>query len=355
MSNRIVIYGRFLESRLLFMAKSCLLNNENPRLIVQSLQNRLSDFDEQDCIKWLSKYHDIKLETLDDADLSSLSGDVCFVTLRGNFDKKERDHIRSLMRGFPRRIGLLRFANNSKSWQLKQILSEIRKPYYSMFTELWTEDSNLSLLRTFIKKSHRYFGALPHQRCSAGQENWDLLTSDAPLGQRPCLLAWAGSNNTNREQTLDWIETKLSQDKTSIDLNPVSGIHKVIWHNDLIGSCRQRDYADYLHELESAWFCLCLPGHTGTTNRVLEAVLRYAIPVLKQEQVLFHSLPLHDGVNAIFVKNDNWVEAIYRISNFSDADKLSMQHAVKELANSSAQLSTISSRLFKNLLGQVPQ
>lgn len=347
----IVVYGRYLESRLLFMTKSCLLNNEYPRLIVRSLQDRQTDSDEQDCIKWLSKYQTIVLETLSDFELSSLRGDICFVTLRGNYDYIERQKISQLMRGFSRRIGLLRFANDSPFWQVKQILREIRQPYFSMLTELWTEDSHLKLLRAVIRKPHRYFGVLPHQRCSAGQEHWDLLSSVAPVGSRPCLFSWAGTHAPQRQRAINWVETRLLNDKSSIDLYPVSGIHKVIWHNDVIGTSRLRDYTEYLHELESAWFCLCFPGFTGTTNRVLEALLRCSIPVLKQEQVLFHGLPLHDGINAIIVKDDNWGEAIYRLARFSDAERLSMQNAVMELANSSASLSSLSRRLYEDLLG----
>lgn len=38
--------------------------------------------------------------------------------------------------------------------------------------------------------------------------------------------------------------------------------------------------------------------------------------VLKQEQLLFHGLPLQDGINAISMKDNNWGEATDRVAKF---------------------------------------
>jgi hypothetical protein len=341
----VVIYGICLDPWLLFAAKACALNNVSARLIISELHNRQSDSDEQDCLKWLAKYPTISLEYLKQADLGTLTGDTCFVVLRGNYGHDERKQITQLVSRFSRRIGLVRLAADSKTWQLKQILREFSNPYYSFFTEIWSEDSRLSLIRAVLGKPHRYYGALPHQRCTAGKEDWDLLASAPPVGSRPCLFSWAGTYNLNRESIIHWVEERLTDDGQHIDLRPVAGRHEIIWHNDVAGTVRVRNYNEYIKELEMAWFCLCLPGFTGTTNRLLESILRGSIPVLQVNQLPYYDLPLVDAVNCIVVKGGTWGEAINRIALIPNAERIRMQSAVVDLAQTFAQLTYLSKRL----------
>lgn len=351
----LVIYGIYLEPWLLFAARASRLCGVDARLIIRDPIGRQMDGDEKDCLKWLNQFPTISLERIRDTDLASLRGDTCFVGLRGCYGETERSQIRMLISGFTRRVGLLRFASDSPGWQAKKILRELHQPFYSLFTELWTEDIHLWLLRAFLRKPHRYFGAFPHQRCSVGQEYWDLLGSDPPFGHSPKLFSWAGSANCHRDSVANWVEAMLVENGGAINLGPMDGVHKVVWHYDRPGSQRPRPYADYLSELESSWFCLCLPGATGTTHRVLESILRGAVPVLQEEQVPFHGLPLRDGVNAIFVKGRNWEGAIRRIARTSNIERLAMQRAVLDLGRTTASLSSISQRLTQAIMGEGKQ
>lgn len=345
----VTIYGRCLDPWLLFAAKSCMLNNVMPRLVVDSMDKRMPDSDELDCIKWLRRYPTISLEYLDNP--GTLKGDTCFAVLRGCYGNEDRVQIKTVISGFTRRIGLLRLASDSKAWQLKQICRDLINPYYSEFTEIWSEDASISLLRAFLNKHHRFYGALPHQRCTVAQENWDLLLKDPPLGPRAYLFSWAGTSNFKRESILHWIEERIKDDRLTIDLGPLSGTHKIIWHNDAVGGSRERSYSQYTLELGMAWFCLCLPGYTGITHRLLEAVLCGSIPVIQEEQILYYSLPLVDGVNSIFVKQGRWNDAIHRISKISNHERLCMQSAVVEMAETTASLISLSQRLFNAITG----
>jgi hypothetical protein len=348
----LVIYGTKLESRLLFASSAARSEGIPARIFIRTLQDRETDSDEQDCLKWINLSPSQSIEQISDSELGSLEGDACLVSIRGNFGEDERTHIRNLISGFTRRIGLLRFSGNSRVWQTKQVIRELRNPFYSLFSELWTEDSHIRLIRAFLRKPHRFYGALPHQRCSVLPDAWNLLESNRLLGERPCLFCSAGTANPFRDKFARWVETKLVQDGSAIQLLPNDEIHRIIWHYDRSGSTRERSYEAYIHDLDSAWFSLCLPGFTGTTNRVLESILRGSVPIIQEELVPFHRLPLLDGVNAIFVKGGQWVVAIHQISQINNLNRLIMQRNVFKLVESSASLSAISKRLLRELLGE---
>jgi hypothetical protein len=351
--TEIVGFAPVIDPWLIFVGKACAEMGIDFRLITLTPDGNISDGDAQDCWKWLSKNKSFRIEVVNTSELETVCGETCFVLLRGNYQPRERTLIRRLIKNFSRSVALLRFAKQSLRWQAKQIIKEITDPFYCLFTEVWTEDISIGMMCAILNKTHRYYGILPHQRSSLLEECCILLEDDIPLGDRPCLFSYAGTaNNYRRDIAASWIKSRLSADSELIHLGPIGGTHRVIWHYDQDGSHRPRPYDIYIKEIESSWFSLCLPGVTGTTNRVLEAILRGSIPVIPAEQARFYCLPFQDRINSIFVLNNDWEEAINIIAAMTYAKRLAMQQAVVELSQSQASLNAISNRLVCNILGK---
>jgi hypothetical protein len=337
-----VVFGQVLDPWLVFVTKAFVDAGFSCRLLIVRRKSHEWDGDERDCFKWLEQNPGFPVEEIGPDQLSSLSGSVLFVSMRGSHAKSSA--IPLLANRFSRSVLLLRFAGSSKRWQAKQLLKEIVHPFYRYFSEIWTEDSDCQLMCLVLQKKHRYFGVLPHQRCSVLQEHWLSLQKPIPQGKRELLFSWAGTLNPNREAIVNWIEARLDPQQREFSLGHQS--YWIVWHNDLPGGTRPRDYESYLKEIESAWFSLCLPGYTGTTNRMLESILRGAIPVLPAEQVKYTRLPLLDQINEIFVYKGDWIEALHRIALYSQEKCLSMQQRVVELAQGAASLGLITKRLL---------
>jgi hypothetical protein len=350
-NSEISVFAPILESRFIFLGKACAEMGVSVRLITLAANEFKDDDDAIDCKKWLRLNPFFYVNEVSPHELESFSGEKCFVFLRGNYGRSERELVRRFVKRFSRSIGLLRFASNSLRWQAKQVFKEIKDPYFRLFTEIWTEDLDIRFIRLALNKPHHYFGALPHQRCSVISECWDRLGSEVKMGERRHLFAWAGSANHKREPIANLIEQKLERNDEIINLGPIPRAHRVIWHYDRPGGQRPRPYNAYLEQIESAWFCLCLPGYTGTTNRALEAVLRGAIPVIQQELVKYHCLPLVDRVNSVFVVNGNWEEALVYIASLPKHICLEMQQQVIQTGRSQASLKAMARRLVRNIQG----
>ncbi len=252
------------------------------------------------------------------------------------------------------KVVVIRFAPDSWKWQLRQIVKEVRHPFYAKFDRLWSEDAHLNLLRWTLGKRHRFFGALPSQRCSIDQDAMKRLVSNAPIGERKHLFASSATENRHREPIALWMEKHLVRSNANhviFTLHAQDKTWPVFWNYDRKTRSRERDFEAYLQELEQSWFCLCLPGHTKTTNRALECLLRGSIPVIQEEQVLFHNLHLMDGFNAVFVRNGDWPSALRRFSQTTIQERLLLQQNVLHLAQNSASVESLSRSLVRDLLG----
>jgi len=348
--SEITVFAPIIDPWFVFVGRACAELGVNVRLITLAYEEESCDSDAQDCWKWLGINHQFNIEKVSLSELESVCGEICFIILRGSFGLNQRTLIRQLIKRFSRSIGLLRFADGSLQWQAKQIIKEPIDPFYSLFTEIWTEDVSIHLISISLNKPFRYFGALPHQRCSILADDWNRLEALVPQGERTYLFSCASTANHRRDSFANWVEERLDPITEFIDLGVAAGAHKIIWHYDRPGCQRPRIYDAYINEIESAWFCLCLPGYTGTTNRVLEAVLRGSIPVIAEEVVKFHCLPLLDNTNSIFVKNGNWINAVNYIAVLATEKRLAMQEKVIEMARTQASLGSISKRLVGNIL-----
>ena len=349
--TKLIIFAPIIDPWFIFVGKACAEMGISCRLITLNEEVSQYDGDGQDCLKWLSLNPSFIVEKFNLNELNSLSGETCFVLIRGNFGARERTLVGNLCKNFSRRVAFLHFAPSSIVWQAKQVSKEILRPYFSLFTEIWTLDANINLLCRILAKNHRYFGVFPHQRCCILHENWSRLAEDIPIGDRRYLFAWSGSANPIRDPLAEKIRKCLNASRESTWFEGITGTHEVIWNYDQPGSIRPRPYDSYISELESAWFTLCLPGFTGITHRMLEAVLRGSIPIMPEELVKFHCLPLIDRINVILVKNGDWIEALEYIERMKYSDRMSMQNQVCKLALSDASLASISAITVQNILG----
>jgi hypothetical protein len=354
----ILLLGHRLESRLVFAARACILLGVPYQLVIEKRGGKEPEADEDDCLKWLA--HDSSIEVVYKTFPyeTTLQFTSCICEVRGNFSHFDRMAIVKSVSTIPRTIGMLRFTANSLFWQMKQIIKEYRSPFYSAFTELWTEDVNIWLIRKILRKSHRFYGAVPHQRCSIIPKFWNMLAAVANPGERPFLFSCSATANFKRDPIAMVIEAMLSRIEGSqywldVPSHSVAGRvrERALWNYDRPGQHRPRPFELYLAELDSAWFTLCIPGYTGTTNRVLESLLRGSIPVLLAEQVPYHGIALKDGVNSILVKDQDWCSTIKRLAHFTLEERLAMQRQVIALAESSASLNSIAAKLISHLKG----
>jgi len=345
------LFSLQLDPWLIFAAKAFRQCQVEADTIVLGAKGTLLDADSQDCYKWLEQNESFQVNELEASSLEQLSGDNCFVVVRGSQNLAGRILIRNIISKHNRSVALLRFGKSSLRWQIKQLLKEIKDPFFSQFTELWSEDNDINLINSLLNKRHRFYGALPHQRCSIIQHEWEKIDRGLVSSDKTFLFSWAGSSAPSRDVIAQWIEHRLNPSATQIDLGPSLGKHNVSWFYDRPGSCRERPYSNYISNLQKAWFSLCLPGYTGTTNRVLESVLCGSIPVIPRELVKYHRIDFVHGYNCVLVDYHDWPAAIRHIARMPRDQKLFLQMNVQNLAKTRASLQSISSRLVAEILG----
>jgi Exostosin family len=108
-------------------------------------------------------------------------------------------------------------------------------------------------------------------------------------------------------------------------------------------------FDDYIATLEQSSFCFCLPGFTGTCNRVVESIYRGCLPVVLIEERDRYDLPLVDAENAILVKGPHWGAAYRRIKALSEDQILKMRQRLKTDADVWLEWESLEDRLFRKL------
>ena len=226
---KLTVFTPIIDPWFVFVGKACTIMGIQVRLITLKDEEQKIDSDAQDCLKWLRLEQSLKIEKVSSSELEAVCGETLFVILRGSYGSSERALIARLTKRFSRNLGLLRFSRTSIRWQIKQLIKEPTQPFYSLFTEIWTEDVNINLLSSILGKPHLFFGALPHQRCSILINSWALLENVISAGERPCLFSYAGTANYRRDVFANWIESRLNYSEKLFKLGPHSKEHNVVW------------------------------------------------------------------------------------------------------------------------------
>ncbi len=81
--------------------------------------------------------------------------------------------------------------------------------------------------------------------------------------------------------------------------------------------------------LSSADFSLCPPGYERKTHRVIESLVRGAIPIL--DCPTEYDLDLKDGVNCLVVKGKEWTEQVERALKMDQTNVQVMRQSIEEL------------------------
>jgi hypothetical protein len=347
-SGGAMIYGIHLEPRMLFASRALAWSGIANRVVCMRPEDHVVDADESDCFKWLKNARVLEVEfACRDAPFADPC-DASLVFVRGAASAADRQWLLQVSSGSAKRVAMLRFAPESRMWQIRQVVKEFKQPFLRKFDALWTEDVHLPWLRLLLGKPHRYYGVLPSQRCTTNSEAMSLLYAPRIAGKRQFLFSWAGSANYRREPIATWVETRLERETKPWVFRSSHAMtgEPVAWNHG-----QHVAFDEYLRDLENSWFCLCLPGFTGTSNRTLECILRGAIPVIQEEEVPFTRLPLRDGVNAILVRDSDWPEAITRLAKTTIEERLAMQGEVIKLAVGNASVDSLARSLVEDLLG----
>jgi hypothetical protein len=81
--------------------------------------------------------------------------------------------------------------------------------------------------------------------------------------------------------------------------------------------------------LSDADFSLCPPGYERKTHRVVESLVRGAIPILDCPEE--YDLGLNDGENCLVVRNGKWVDQVERALKMNQNDVLTMRQSIEKL------------------------
>ena len=81
--------------------------------------------------------------------------------------------------------------------------------------------------------------------------------------------------------------------------------------------------------LSRADFSLCPPGYENKTHRVVESLIRGAIPILDCPEE--YDLELKDGVNCLVVKNGDWEQQVQRALSLEQSDIQTMRCSIQVL------------------------
>jgi hypothetical protein len=214
---------------------------------------------------------------------------------------------------------------------------------------------NTSLFRLLAKGS--YIGPVLRQKALCDIQAFArLFVPFSSTDRRKYLACFAGAREPERRaEILDQLQLEFGAD-LSLSIShqlredlPPSLDHSIFWHVSTTSNPKRLPFDDYIATLEQSSFSFCLPGFTGTCNRVVESIYRGCVPVVLFEERDRYDLPLVDGENAILVKGPQWVTAYHRIKSFSQDQILKMRQRLKRDAYVWLEWEGLEDRLFRKL------
>jgi Exostosin family len=213
-----------------------------------------------------------------------------------------------------------------------------------------------SVFRLFAKGA--YIGPVLRQKALCDTKAFArLFVPFSSTERRKYLACFAGAREPNRRaQILDHLEFAFRAD-ASLNIShklhedaPVDSNNTILWHVSTASNPKRLPFDDYIATLEQSSFCFCVPGFTGTCNRVVESIYRGCLPVVLFEERDRYDLPLVDGENAILVKGPQWGTAYRRIKAFSEDQILKMRQRLKTDADVWLEWEGLEDRLFRKLV-----
>ncbi len=184
------------------------------------------------------------------------------------------------------------------------------------------EFPRLSLFRLFSRCNA--FGALLRNHHLANEDiRTRLFRPFSVDGDRSILASFCGSYlPNNRSEIIDKIEkssevAKVTMVSNSLHSDRPQSHFSLIIATDTSRKDERVSFAEYDRISEDSNFSLCFPGYSMTCSRVLEAFYRGSIPVLRHEEKSLYGVPLIDGMNCVFVYQNDWIRALKQLGNYT--------------------------------------
>jgi hypothetical protein len=162
-----------------------------------------------------------------------------------------------------------------------------------------------------------------------------------------------------RSEIIDRLEHEFSKDRhlsvTKEWRNSLNGRldnPSIFWHVSTSENPSRIPFDAYAEILDESYFCFCLPGFTGTSNRTIEAIYRGAIPAISSTEKDRYDIPLVDNVNSTLVRNNCWDEAYRRIRTIDPIEISRMREHLENDSRIWLEWSKLEQRLISKLYVQ---
>ncbi|NQU95337.1 MAG: hypothetical protein HQ549_03795 [Candidatus Omnitrophica bacterium] len=257
------------------------------------------------------------------------------------------------------KIGCLR-----ESYLHKTIKEHIKElvysfPYYLNVQSVTLQDSKDVKHPFFFIRNKYFFSPSVHPQFFINK-NWGKKLFEEikdPSKSRTFKITFIGNKEPpEREATLRFIVRRLSNLNNVVlsDKFPPTDMDtektKILWiENDLKHPERSLSPGLYADALGDSDFSVCPLGWGGNwTHRVIESLLRGAIPIVEDEKI--YNIELADMENCIVVKNADWNEAIERVSGLSLSEICRLRSNIVKLRDEYLLPEVAASRLRKGML-----
>jgi exostosin family protein len=317
---RVIVLSLLMDQWLLMVSRTFAMRGHEV-LIVTNPEPCLGDSDHEDTLVRFRGFPNTRMLPID-----TTIPDPCDLLICG-FKTSWTHRIKIAYMGWLRaaaRVSLV-YRNAHHCW-LRRVFAEFKAlaecPLLLKTSTFATEDfpPGSSLFR--LKARGSYFGPIPRQKALCDPATLERLLSPYNVSsERAYLASFMGSRNPVwRAEIVDLLEQRFSKDrdlrvaKECRDrLNGRLDLPTVFWHVSTPGNPARIPFGTYAQILDESYFCLCLPGFTGTCSRTIEAIYRGAIPAVSSTEKDRYDIPLIDNANSILVRNNGWDEAFRRI------------------------------------------
>lgn len=335
-----VVFAPYLTSRMIFMAEVLNYSGYTP-IILTTSNKEIQNQDDQSSLFFLNKTKKFVLREISDVNPFKhkilvamhaqflpvwnwseslkkwLSYSQDSVLLGRAIHRHYWGNLKFELRTTTKYFGLIR--------KFKHILYE-DTPYFPSVFSLWMKQG--------------YFGAVPFTEFICNKEKWnDLFSGQQFCNKRSLIVNFQGCLlPDSRKDIIESILANGTKDFTfckSLNLDKHHSNYFLLIADDPNSPIqRHREHNEFIKILDQSYFTLCPPGYSGTTARVIEAIIRGSIPVLTQEELKFYDLPLIDEKNCILVKGYSskvWIKKVNMIKDFPEDKITAMQKEVTTL------------------------
>ena len=353
---RVIVLSLLMDQWLLMVSRTFAMRGHEV-LIVTNPEPHLGDSDHEDTLIRFRGFPNTQMLPID-----TTIPELCDLLICG-FKPSWTYRIKVVYMGWLRaaaRVSLV-YRNAHNSW-FRRVFAEFKAvaecPLLLKTSAFATEDFPPSTSLFRLKARGSYFGPTPRQKALCDPATLERLLKPYNVSSKRAYLAsFMGSRSPVwRSEIIDLLEHEFSKDRDlkvakeyRDRLNGRLDHSTIFWHVSNPGNPARISFAAYAQILDESYFCLCLPGFTGTCNRTIEAIYRGAIPAISSTEKDRYDIPLVDNANSILVRNNGWDEAYRRIRTMDPKQISRMRERLEKDSRIWLEWSKLEQRLIDKL------